>query len=175
VAHRLVRLLGGGVDGQRGIDLLHLAERHLLIGAVDRRGRRHQQVPDLQLARAFHHVECAGDVGVDVGAGMFEAVADPGLRGEVTIASGSALAGEFEQPLMVEDVEFLGAEGIALAQQRVPLLLQLEVVIGGHRVDADHPEAFGDQQPGKVEADEAGSSGNKDGAHGGQSSETNGL
>ena len=38
---------------------------------------------DPQLARAFHHVEGADDVGVDIGARVLEAVAHPGLRGEM--------------------------------------------------------------------------------------------
>ena len=52
VRHRLVGLLGRGVDRELGVRLIGLHKRHLVIRAVDRAGRGHQQVPDLGLLAA---------------------------------------------------------------------------------------------------------------------------
>ena len=51
VGHRLVGLLGRGVDRELGIRLVGLGKRHLLVRAVDRAGRGHQQMPDLGSSR----------------------------------------------------------------------------------------------------------------------------
>ena len=50
-------------------------ERHLGVGAVDRAGRGEQQVLRRLVARELEDIERADDVGVDIGARIFEAVA----------------------------------------------------------------------------------------------------
>ncbi len=83
--HALARLLGGGVDGELGVSAFSVSvKRHVVVGAVDRRGRGHQQVLAPRGAwRRLHHVEGADDVGVDIGARVFQAVAHAGLGCEM--------------------------------------------------------------------------------------------
>ena len=67
VAHGLVRRLGGGIERQRRVDLCGFCEGQGGIGPIDRRGRGHKQMADLAGARHFYRVECADQVGTDVG------------------------------------------------------------------------------------------------------------
>ncbi len=40
-------------------------------------------MPHLRHARGLHHVECADNIRIDIGARVLEAVAHPRLRGEM--------------------------------------------------------------------------------------------
>jgi len=163
--HRLVRLLGRGIKRQRGVAFLHFGERHFGVCAISRTGRGHQQVIHRQFARAFHHVEGADQVRLNIGARVFEAVSHPRLRGEV-----DDHVGPFRQCQRVQGVEifehgFGRAEMRVLQQHLVTPLLDPHIVIIGHPVKADHAETFIEQQLREVIADEPGRSGDENGAH----------
>ena len=67
----------------RMVGLIGLGERHVLVHAVDAAGGGEQKVLRRLGARAFEQVEGADQIGVDIAFGVLQAVADPGLRGEV--------------------------------------------------------------------------------------------
>ena len=94
VCHRLVGLLGRGVDRELGVGLVGLGKRHLVIRAVDRAGRGHQQVPDLVALGGLHDVEGPDHVDLDVGPGVLERVPDTGLGREVDDHVGPKLVGD---------------------------------------------------------------------------------
>src|SRR5690606_36141907 len=68
VGHQLVGLLGGGVEGQRVVDVVVHRIGHLLVGAVHRAGRGVQQVLHGMGAAAFQDVQEAVQVAACVGA-----------------------------------------------------------------------------------------------------------
>ena len=161
MAHALGRLLGRGVERQLGVALLALVEGHVFIRTIDRAGRGHQQVAHAQFARAFHHVECADDIGVDIGAGVFKAVAHPGLRGEVDDHIRAFGHGQRVKPVEVFQHPLVGGKTGVLQQHLVPPLFDPHIVVVGHAVVADDSEAFLEQQFREVKADEAGRAGDE--------------
>src|SRR5690606_3045001 len=83
VGHQLVGLLGGGVEGQRVVDVVVHRIGHLLVGAVHRAGRGVQQVLHGMGAAAFQDVQEAVQVAACVGARVAERVAHTGLGGQM--------------------------------------------------------------------------------------------
>ena len=81
--HRLVRLLGRSVKRNLRVGLVGLDKGQLFIGAIDRSCGRHHQVRDFDAARGLHDIEGSDDVGLDIGARIFKAVAHACLRGEM--------------------------------------------------------------------------------------------
>ena len=145
MAHRFVGLLGGGVDRQLGVGLLGFGKGHVLVRAVDRGGRGHQEVLDLQPPRGLHDVEGADDVRVDIGARVFQAIAYAGLCSEVDNSVGTKIVrnaiqqnGILQHPLGCREI------GI-LQQHRVALLFKGNVVVVCHPVEPVHDETFRDQ------------------------------
>ena len=83
------------------VDVLMHAERHRRVGAVDRAGRREDEVLDAVVAAAFQHMQRPDDVGVDVGVRVLHAVAHAGLGAEMDDPLRSRLG---EQPLHARPV-----------------------------------------------------------------------
>ena len=165
VPHRLVRLLGRGVERELRVALLALIERHLLVRAVDRARAGHEQMLDSELACTLHHVERADDIGVDIGARVFERIAYSSLRREMDDHVGPLRHGkrvEFVEVLQHPDVR---TEMLVLQQHLVPPLLDPDIVVIGHAVVANDGETFLKQQLGQVEADKPGAAGDEDFAH----------
>jgi len=106
-------------------------------------------------------IERADDVGADIGARILQAVAHPGLRGEMNDHVGTKLGIDLGQALGVLQHQFPGGELRRLQQDRVPAAFERHVVVGRHAVDADDVVAGRDQPLGHVEADEARRSGHK--------------
>src|SRR5262249_52927365 len=95
---RFGRLLGGGIERERLIGVVPLFERLLAIGSVDGAGGGDQEMAGRLPAQRFQKIEAADYVGVDVGARIFGAVADAGLRREMDddlgLRLGHLLSGE---------------------------------------------------------------------------------
>ena len=155
MAHRLVCLFGGGVKGQRGFGLIRLDKRHFGIGAINRRGRSHQQMLHLQLAGKVQHVKAADKIGVQIGARVFQRIAHPRLGREVDdhIRLGRAHGG-FQRGLIFQ--KRLGHREIrALHQHGMAALFQRDVIVIGHAIIAHNTKAFGQQKFRQVIADKA--------------------
>jgi len=109
-----------------------------------------------QFAGAFHHVEGADEVRVDIGARVLQRVTHPRLRGQVDDHIG--LFGQSEGVKALEILQHsLGAGEVRVLQQHlVPSLLDAHVVVIGHPVIADDAETLLQQKLREMEADEPG-------------------
>ena len=167
MGHRLIGDLGGGIDRQRMGHALFDRKGQGAVGPEGRTGRGEDEVFRLHRPGTFEHGQKADDVGVDIALGVFEAVADPGLGPEVDDAARGVGGEQGGHARAVGEIE--GVVAIArFGQQAVePRLFQGRVVIVVEVVDADHRLPAGQQAAGGVEADEAGRSGDEDGALGG--------
>ncbi len=65
------------------IDIVLHRKRQFGVGAVDRGGRREQQMLAAVVAAAFQHVDEAFEIGIDIGVGMFERIANARLGREM--------------------------------------------------------------------------------------------
>ena len=81
--HELVALLGRGVERDRRVDAVLLAEGHLLVAAVDGARARVHQVLHRVVAAGLQDVEEADQVAVHVCERVLDGVAHARLRGEV--------------------------------------------------------------------------------------------
>ena len=120
---------------------------------------------DGMFARAFHHVECADHVRFEIGARIFEAVPHPRLRGEVDDYVGFELGADLFQRVDIFEHRFGRRKGVVLAQHGMAALLDPDIVIVGHPVEAVNPEAFGHEFARQMKPDEAGAPGDKDLSH----------
>jgi hypothetical protein len=131
-----------------------LAKRHVGVAAVDRaRGGQHQVSHRMQTDR-FEKVEGSGKIGVQIGARIVEAVANPRLRGQVDHHVDGRLGQQSLQGSHVLQVKPVFAITGIPGQDRCAIMLQDEVVIGRERIDADHLVTAVEQTVRHVEADE---------------------
>ena len=104
----------------------------------------------------LHDVECPDHVRFDIGPGVLERVPDTGLGREVDDHVGPKLVSDRLHQLAVLE-HTLGEAVVRVAlQDRVPLPLEVNVVVVGHPVVAVDDRALIQQQPSEVEPDEAG-------------------
>ena len=111
--------------------------------------------------RDLEHVERAGDVGVDIGARIIEAVTHAGLRREMHDHVRLRRLCDGREPLLVREHRHVRGEAVRLRQNLVALFLQLHVVIGREPIDARHRMAVGEQALRKMEADKTGGAGDQ--------------
>ena len=95
---------------------------------------------------------------LDIGARILQAVAHPGLGGEMNDHVGTKLGVDARKLFSVLEHQLLGGEMRRLQQDCVTAPLERDVVVRRHAVDPDHVVAGLDQPLGDVEADEAGRS-----------------
>ena len=162
MAHALVGLFAGRVDRQLRVGLFRLDERHLVIGAINRGRRSHQQMLHLQPAGRFHDIQRTHDIAVDIGAWIFERIAHPGLRREMNDHIGPESVRGIPYRVRVFQHGFGRGEGIAFGEHLMATTFELYVVVIRHPVIAVNEEAFRDQRLGKMKADEASRSGDED-------------
>ena len=115
----LVRFLRRGIDRKRSVGWVCLGKRHVRVGAVDGGGRGHEQMLRPELLGAFQNVECAEEVGFDVGTRVLQAVANTSLCGEVDDNVGFGTAEGFGQYFHIFEAAFNGAEPRALQKHLV--------------------------------------------------------
>ena len=138
-------------------------KRQGAVGPEHRTGRGEDQVGGPDRAAALQNAEEADDVGIDIGLGRFQAVADARLGGEVDHPArprGGEQGGDAVAVSQVQRMMVIGGVGLKLGQAR---LLQRRIVIGVEVVQADDALAPLQQTPGGVKADEAGGAGDQDG------------
>ena len=91
-------------------------------------------------ARGLHHVEGAHDIGVDIGARVFQAIPNPCLRREMNNYIGRSLRDGHLQGFIVFQHRLGEREFRMLAQYLDPALLETDILIIGHSVIAgDRP------------------------------------
>ena len=103
-------------------------------------------------------------IGANIGGGIFEAVAHPGLRAEMYDPVDRRVAQCGAKRLRIGKVEPMEAKVSPFCRNhREPRLFQLRVVICVEVVDPDHRITARKQGAGDVHADEAGASGDENG------------
>ena len=170
MSQQLVRLLRGGIERDRVVHLVVGGVGHLLVRTVDARRRGVDQVLDARLpvvirvAAGLEDVVEADEVRLDVGVGVGDAVAHPGLCSQVDHYGG---------PVVGENLVDGGLVGNVAANEREARVGQLaeairferHVVVVVHVVDADNGGRLGvgQQSADEVGADEARCARNQDG------------
>ena len=104
-------------------------------------------------------------VGVDIGTGVFKAVAHPGLRGEVHDDIGLKVVRDTIQRVGVFQHRLGRGETGFLQQHLVAALFQGDIVIIGHSVQPMDDEPFLQQEIGQVIADEPRRAGDENPCH----------
>ena len=127
--HRFIGLLGGGVERQRMIGAIGLDERRHRIGAIDGACGRDQKMAHGMNARELHHIERSNEIGVDVCARIFEAIANASLRCEVNDDVGRARLHCACQRIHILEHGDGVAKAVAAEKDRATRLFQSQVVI----------------------------------------------
>lgn len=120
---------------------------------------------DFKLACHFHHVERADNIAVDIGAWVFETVANAGLGGEVDDNVRAEGFSDLPKRCIVLKQGFCRGEAGMLEQHLVTPPLQIDIIIVAHAVIAMDGKSFGQQQLGEMVADEAGGTSYEDAFH----------
>ena len=116
-------------------------------------------------AATFQDVPEADEVGVDVGGGLLEAVANSGLGGQVDHAVGLGLGEQRRHRFAIGQVDGRVAIALARFKPRKARLFQRRVVVGVEIVQPHHSVAAIQQPMRDVGADEAGRAGDQDNRH----------
>mmetsp|Transcript_59449 Transcript_59449/g.140639 ORF Transcript_59449/g.140639 Transcript_59449/m.140639 type:complete len:306 (+) Transcript_59449:1652-2569(+) len=159
--HQLIGLLGGGVQADRVVDAVVFAEGHQRVAAVHAGAGRIGQVLHAAVAAAFQDVGEADDVAVDVGVGVLDRVAHPGLRRQVHHPVEALFGKQLGHALAVGHVHLHEAEARLAVQARQAVLLELGAVVVVEVVQAHHFVAARQQDLADMHADEAGGAGDE--------------
>ena len=154
VRHCLIRLLRRSVESQRHVRLVGFGIRHLSVSAIDRGGGCHQQVIDLKFACAFENVEAAHQIGIEIGARVFEAVTHTRLAREVDDHLRPLRLAQRTEQRCVLQLAFDRVEMRVLKQHLVPPVLERHVIIIRHAVESYDAKPVTQQQVSEVIADE---------------------
>ncbi len=83
MGHQFIAFFAGCIKACRMIDVVMNRIRPFPVKAIHRRRRGKDQMPDFCLAAAFQQIAKAHQIGLDIGARIDQAVAHPGLGGQV--------------------------------------------------------------------------------------------
>ncbi len=155
MAHFLAGLLRGGIEGQGVVRPVRLGERRSRIGAIDRAGGRQEKVRRRLMACDLHHVEGPHQIGINIGAGVLQAVANPGLGGEVDDHTRpERLNGRVKGGGVLKH-QVHGGEARTALKDSLATAFQRHIVIGREAIDPQHLVSVGEQTSRQMEADEA--------------------
>ncbi len=119
-------------------------------------------MPAPVMAASFQNVKKAFDIGIHIGMGMLQRIADAGLRREMDDDGKAVLRKQRLDGVAIGQIEPGKAETRVPAQYCETRFLQRGVVIMVDDIEADHRPAVAQQPLRDVEADEPGRSGNQD-------------
>lgn len=92
-------------------------------------------MPRAEFAAYLQDVEAADNVRVDISPRIFKAVSNAGLSGQMDDQFGSRLFGDGSEPWCVLQHAVMGAKAAELLELRVPILLELDVIVWRHPID----------------------------------------
>lgn len=173
MGHQFVALLGGGIEGDGIVNLVVGAVGHLLVAAIDTGGGGIDEVlyPTLvlliRIAAGFQDVVEADEVGLDIGAGVGDAVAHTGLGGQVDHYLRFVLGKETVDQLLVGNIALDKGEVGELRQLGETLFLETYVVVVVHIIYSDNYGVIVTLIDGfdQIGADESGGAGDEDRFH----------
>ena len=113
----------------------------------------------------FHDVEGADDIAVQIGAGVLQRIAHPGLRGEMDDHLRLKVIRHPVEQGRILQLPFGGREIRMVQQHLVAALFEPDVVIVRHPVIALHQKPLGQQQLRQMITDEPGGSRDQHSAH----------
>ena len=116
---------------------------------------------DAMVAAAFEHIGEANQIAVDIGMGVFDRIAHPGLRGQMHDAVELVHCKQRGHAGTVGHVELDEIKAGLGRQTRQPVMLERRVVIVVQIIQADHLIAACQQQLADMHADEAGRAGDE--------------
>ena len=108
----------------------------------------------LGMPTRLHHRQVARQVGPFIGEGVFKAVANARLRGQMDHDFRLCVLERSVERISILDHEFMRGEGVCLAQQGMARALEGDIVIGRHAIYADDYMAVRQQPARQMEADE---------------------
>jgi hypothetical protein len=152
VSQKLVRLLARALNTDRMIDVLMDRERHFRHRSVNGAGRRIDQVPDCAVPASLENVHESADVAANVSVRVDERIAD--LRGEVDDHIEFPGREQLVELIALGNVEAHEAESVELVQLAQPRLLQRNIVVIVHVIEADDALLLLQQSPRQVKTDE---------------------
>lgn len=111
---------------------------------------------DIVVAAALEHIDETDDIAVDIGMGILQRIAYPGLGGKMGHPVEASGGKQLRHARPIGQVQFQESEGPVLLQPGQARLLQADIIIVVQIVDADNRVAIGEQAHAQVVADKAG-------------------
>jgi hypothetical protein len=143
------------------IDRLVFGKWQRFVAAVNRRGRRVNEMGDMRMAASFEDVTERDDVVAQIRIRIDKRIANTRLRCEMHDAIEVAVAEELRGCAFVGEIEAFKRKFGAIGKRAEPRFLQPHVVIRLEVVDAGHLRARVKQRFGDVHADESGGAGDQ--------------
>ena len=137
VGHQFVRLLRGGIQAERVVNVVVHRERHRRIGPVDRTRRGIGQMLDVLVAAPFEDVHEAHEVAADVGLRVLQRVTHSGLGREVDHLVELVLRKKSLDPRLIGQIEMLERETLLRRETIETIPLQLHRVVVVQAVEPD--------------------------------------
>jgi hypothetical protein len=119
-------------------------------------------VPDLAVTTPFEDVAEADQVGVDVGGRVLDRVADAGLGSQIHDGVEAVSGEQLGDGRPIDDVHLDEGEPLMRGQPREPGVLQADLIVVIHVVDAGHGIAALEQTVCERRADEPRDAGHQD-------------
>src|SRR6516225_2352634 len=165
VSHQLVGFLGGRVKADKMIYIVIYRERQLDVGPVHRAGGSVNQMFDFEMPAVFQDVPEANQIAVDIGARVFQRIADTRLGGKVDHELGSMLVEQLPQRVLSRDISPAEYEIVPFLEKFQPALFQIDVVVIIQVVHTDHGLAMIEQATGQVKANDPRRPGDQNWSH----------
>ena len=112
------------------------------------------------MAHQLQEIEGSGEIGVEIGARIVEAVAHSRLRGEMVNRIESVAINPSQRGAILEH-RLMAGKARPLQQYPVPAQLKVAVVVGRKPIEADDLMAFVEKTASHVKTYEAGAAGDK--------------
>src|SRR3984957_9583980 len=154
MCHQFVGLFRRGIETDGMIGLVVDRKRQLGVGAVNRRGRRIDQMAALVAPASFQNVEKALEGGGGVSMGMINRVTHSGLCGEVNHRCKTMFGKQLRDRRAIREIGLNEIEPRILAQDSEPRLFQRGIIIIVETVQTDNGTALRQQLTGNVKANE---------------------
>ncbi len=140
MGQQFVGFLGSRIEGDRVVDRVGGAEGHFAVHAVHAGAGGIDEVLNIVVAAGFQYIGKAEDVALHVGVGVFEAVAHPGLCGEVDDGVKVFFAEELVEAVLVFELELYEVE-VGLCFAGNPFFVGDFMFIEAGGLEAPHFEA----------------------------------
>ena len=166
MSHQFVGLLGGGIETDRGVHAVVLAERELGVTAIHTgTGGIDEPRPGLGVPADLEDVEEAFEVRLLVDERVVKAIAYASLGRQVADGSGTGFRNQIAKTGQVAQVHLHAAIARVTLEQRVALAFESDGVVVVEIVESDDRLTLFEEGARKMEPDEASGAGDE-GGHG---------